>query len=290
MGLFKRKPKRPKVDLLALQRDLEILNDCAKLIENTTNPDTFFSRYDLYMQKLMILANAESSGLVNVSGDSFLAKLNVMNSESQKIETINSFIDRMWEDTCIKADKLKTDTGKQNRYKQYTQKLQKYEYCMPPQCVIHYKAISNNGIGIVDRYSIKNSKIDELQRLPASPDYCHLVYQLYYQDYPIKPFISKDRELNTNWLQQAESFSEQSIVSKSMLTRYEDGLLPGHIYMLYWLGKYTNKKIPAYFEYKYGIDFCKEEQFLTENGYLADRKPTEKGKQSLAIHYDVVNK
>ena len=50
-------------------------------------------------------------------------------------------------------------------------------------------------------------------------------------------FISKDRELNTNWFEQAKTFSQQSLVSKSMMKRYSDGLLPGHIYMLYWLKK-----------------------------------------------------
>lgn len=43
-----------------------------------------------------------------------------------------------------------------------------------------------------------------------------------------------------------------------MMVRNEDGLLPGHIYMLYWLNKFTNKRIPQYFEYEYGIDFEKE--------------------------------
>ena len=76
------------------------------------------------------------------------------------------------------------------------------------------------------------------------------------------PFISKDRELNTNWFEQAKTFSQQSLVSKSMMKRYSDGLLPGHIYMLYWLKKYSNKKTPAYFEYEYGIDFVAEKTFL----------------------------
>lgn len=46
------------------------------------------------------------------------------------------------------------------------------------------------------------------------------------------------------------------------MTPYSDGLLPGHIYMLYWLKKYKNKRVPAYFEYRYGIDFEKEKSFF----------------------------
>ena len=74
-----------------------------------------------------------------------------------------------------------------------------------------------------------------------------------------------------------------------MMTRYSDGLLPGHVYMLYWLKKYTNKRIPAYFEYKYGIDFCKEKDFLYENGFLNESgKPTKKGEKAIENHKNVI--
>lgn len=73
------------------------------------------------------------------------------------------------------------------------------------------------------------------------------------------------------------------------MQRYDDGLLPGHIYMLYWLQKYTNKKVPAYFEYKYGIDFEKEKGFLCEKLYLDNtNKPTPKGVDAITKHYDII--
>ena len=59
---------------------------------------------------------------------------------------------------------------------------------------------------------------------------------------------------------------------------------------LYWLGRYTNKRVPAYFEYKYGICFDKEKQFLEENGFLENNKPTEKGKKAIEEHNDVIEK
>jgi hypothetical protein len=120
----------------------------------------------------------------------------------------------------------------------------------------------------MSRHSIPSSKIDEMQKDEASIDYRKKIYNKYYSDYPEKPYISLDRELNTNWLEQAELSPTQSIVEKSMMMRYSDGLFPGHIYMLYWLEKYTNKRIPAYFEYKYGINFNKGKNYLIKNGYL----------------------
>lgn len=99
--------QKKHVDLVSLNRDLEILNDCARLIENTTNPEVFFSRYELYMSKLSILSNAEKLRQVKVTGESFCQKYGEINTEDKKVESINDFIDRMWADTCRKAEGLK---------------------------------------------------------------------------------------------------------------------------------------------------------------------------------------
>lgn len=134
--------QRKHVDVASLNRDLEILNDCARLIENTTNPEVFFSRYELYMNKLSILSNAEKLRQVKVTGESFCQKYEEMNTEDKKVEFINDFMDRMWTDTCRKAEGLKTDKGKQNRYTRFFTTLQTYEEKMPEQCIQHYKALT----------------------------------------------------------------------------------------------------------------------------------------------------
>lgn len=141
----------------------------------------------------------------------------------------------------------------------------------------------------VDRRSLPASQIDEMQRIEASADYRKMIYKRYYSGYPEKPYISQDREFNTNWTDQADMFPGQSIIPKSMMRRFSDGLLPGHVYMLYWLGRYTNKRIPAYFEYKYGVDFIKEKEFLKGNGFLGDTdKPTPKGEKAIKNHAKVI--
>ena len=139
---------------------------------------------------------------------------------------------------------------------------------------------------IKDRSSISADEIDRMQRIEASANYRNKIYRRYYSDYPEMPFISQDREINTNWLEQAGIFS--SLVEKKMMKRYGDGLLPGHIYMLYWLGKSNRKRIPSYFEYRYGINFEKERVFLTENGYLNNNKPTEKGVAAIERHKNII--
>lgn len=109
----------------------------------------------------------------------------------------------------------------------------------------------------------------------------------FYLTYPEKPYISKDRK--ADWIEKAAMFPDDSVVQRAMMKRNADGLLPGHVYMLYWLKRYTNKKVPAYFEYKYGIDFEKERAFLLDNGFLDSmNKPTEKGEKAIEKYSKVI--
>ena len=149
--------------------------------------------------------------------------------------------------------------------------------------------LKNNNIQN-DRKNLDPNFIDELQRIEASKAYRDSIWNEYYSDYEEKPFISKDRELNTSWLEQAKHFSTQSIIPKKIMKRYSDGLLPGHVYMLYWIDKYKLKRrIPAYFEYKYGIEFLKEKDFLEANGFIENNILTKKGKTAIQKHISVIN-
>lgn len=135
---------RKKYDINVLNRDMEILNDCARIMENTVNPEVFFGRFELYLSKLEILAEAEVSGHINVQGDSFVEAQRKFASSNGIIKIINDFIDRMWSDNLIKAEKLKTEQGKQNRYNKFYETLEEYEYRMPQPCIQHYKSLNEN--------------------------------------------------------------------------------------------------------------------------------------------------
>ena len=113
------------------------------------------------------------------------------------------------------------------------------------------------------------------------------IISIFYSDYPETPYISNNRK--QEWIDTAATMPKTVLVQRSMMVRFNDGLLPGHIYMLYWLNKYTNKKVPEYFEYKYGINFDCEKAFLIDNGYLNDMdKPTEKGLDAINNHTEVI--
>lgn len=288
MGLLNFFKRKSPFTINNLQNELRILNDCANLIEKTTNPDVFFPRFDLYYEKLSLLAEAQKQKIITVQGDNILEKYSKLNTPEAKVDGINTFIKRYWDSTCSKAENLKTEKGKNNCFDNFKDTLFHYNEQLPDCCIEYYNYLYSNAPRVINipRSQIPSEQIDAMQRIKASDTYCNMVYGKFYNSYPEMPFISQDREFNTNWIEQAEMFGITP--TKEMMERYSDGLLPGHIYMLYWLGKYNKKKIPVYFEYKYGIDFCKEKTFLEENGYLYNGKPTEKGDLAISKHHDII--
>lgn len=142
----------------------------------------------------------------------------------------------------------------------------------------------------IDRREISAKTIDDMQKVPASISYQREVCRLYYKDFPIKPFISMDREENTNRMEMARTFPNTALLKKEDVTPFDDGLLPGHIYMMYWIihNSQKDRRVPSYFEYRYGIQFDKEKQFLIENGYLKEDHLTEKGEEAIKNHYAVI--
>lgn len=125
-------------------------------------------------------------------------------------------------------------------------------------------------------------------KAPSQPT-IQTVYDKYYSDYPELPYISDKRNIQ-NWLEQMEKSPKLNIIPKKMMTRFSDGLLPGHICMLHWLRQHTNESIPSYFEYVYGIDFEKEKKYLLDQGYLIPdcSKPSSAGEKAIQQHYDVI--
>lgn len=76
-----------------------------------------------------------------------------------------------------------------------------------------------------------------------------------YANYPEQPYISKDRDIK-DWLKNPEKYPYAK-VERQQMVRLKEGLLPGDIIMLWRIGFNnfsTESQIPAYFEYRYGVD------------------------------------
>lgn len=316
MGLFnlfkKNKSKQKKVKLdntfsredfyqMNYKRDFQILHDSKELLLSTNNPSVFFSRYDLFYEKLNNLVDDERKGYIEAENGTYKEYFDVVSKDDFRNELIKEFIDRSWNKTCVDASELKTQRGINNRINKYKTEMSEFDDHIPNDYIDYYMSLSYSDwkakfqkltkpSGYIDRRKY-NDEIDRAQRLEASPEFKKKVIDRYYKDYLNKPYISKDRELYVNdWFQQADLFPN-SIIPRKTMERFDDGLLPGNVYMLYWINKYPKKKkIPGYFEYRYGIDFMKELIVLKSSKYLDENnKLTEKGLDAINKHVDVIN-
>ncbi|WP_088825642.1 tetratricopeptide repeat protein [Listeria goaensis] len=83
-----------------------------------------------------------------------------------------------------------------------------------------------------------------------------------------------------------------SIVPKEYMVPLPNGLLFGHIVLLWWLNNSrTNKNtIPGYFLYMYGIDFYTEKEILVEAHLISNNVLTEKGVSTLKEYNEIIRK
>lgn len=101
-----------------LSQHNHILEDCKKIIFSTDNPTTFFSRYDLLIEKLEKMAEFEP--YIEFYG--YQPKESLTYYINQKKSFIKKMIDRRYNKALIKADTLKTDKAKKNQFiKAYTE-------------------------------------------------------------------------------------------------------------------------------------------------------------------------
>lgn len=93
------------------------------------------------------------------------------------------------------------------------------------------------------------------------------VFKLY-QDYAEVPYISPERDLE-KWVT-GVSIGSEKLVPKRNMIRYDEGLLPGHLILLWRInfGTFTNTSgCPKYFEYDYGINGAQALDEIQEKGY-----------------------
>lgn len=107
------------------QRDLEIIQDCIRLIGDTKNPDTFFSRFDLLVEKADHLRLFED--YISFTASPSLAFGEVWADQQ---EAIKRFLIRYFCDVFDKAEAAKTDKGKLSKYQKFYDSLQPYYHKM----------------------------------------------------------------------------------------------------------------------------------------------------------------
>ncbi len=110
---------------------VKIVQDCVKLVNETKNPQVFFERYRLLIEQLQDLAEMEK--YVKFTGKSNRAVL--MDFQSRKALTVNSFVDRFYESTYLKMLNLSTEKAKLNNADKFYKSLMLYQEDIPAECV-----------------------------------------------------------------------------------------------------------------------------------------------------------
>lgn len=104
------------------QNHIRIIQDCIRLIRNTTNPEVFFSRLELLKKHGKALAALEP--YIAYSGASPTAALEEVILREQ--EAIYNFIVRYYENVFDKAAALKTEKAKKRQFQKFYDSLQNY--------------------------------------------------------------------------------------------------------------------------------------------------------------------
>lgn len=133
------KSQKPKSKIkdnqkILFQRNLDIVNECAHLMESTKNPDVFFSRFKLYLETLEWLAKNENHfKLIGELPSEKLAKV-----KENSVKDINEFIDKYYQEIVSKINSLKTLNAKKNNCDKFRATLEQYDMYMNKENINHY--------------------------------------------------------------------------------------------------------------------------------------------------------
>lgn len=118
-----------------IPRQSEIAHDCMELVNSTAVPETFFSRYDLMLEKLTLLSELEKY----VRFNTYSPTQQLDSAIRKKPLATKAFIDRYLDATTTKASSLKTEKGKRNRYKKAYDVFLKYSEKMTDENILYFK-------------------------------------------------------------------------------------------------------------------------------------------------------
>lgn len=137
-------------------------------------------------------------------------------------------------------------------------------------------------MGFFDKLFGKKNTPTQKRQDYSSDAYAKKIQEQYYSDFSEIPFVSPARKKDINWTDMITIFPNM-LVEREMMKRNPDGLLPGEVYLLYWIDHFKEKKdYPVYFEYRYGIDPSVSKTLLIEKDLLFENHATEKGKAILS--------
>lgn len=109
------------ITLLQAENSIRIIQDSAQIIQETENPDTFFSRLCLFRGELNKLKAYQGKVKLSVDPDEIISAF-----ERDKQNIIHSLIVRYYNRTCEEASKLKSNSAKIRRFQKFVNSFESY--------------------------------------------------------------------------------------------------------------------------------------------------------------------
>lgn len=123
-----------KMEQYSVANSLRICRESIKIIYETTNPDTFFSRYEIILREVTNIENY--SDKFNFGDLSPQTMRQEVIDDKQKY--ICNMIERYWSKTFSEAENLKTNNGKKNCYQKFYDTLEQYKNEMNDDNIRYY--------------------------------------------------------------------------------------------------------------------------------------------------------
>lgn len=143
-SLFQPRPSPQKQMYLQMaQSDLAIMKDSALVAEKTTNPEIFFSRMDLFIEKAEHLASIKQHVPELLATDPANA---ADAAKASYFDNTAEFIEKYFADTVSKAQSLKTKNGKTNRVNKAFDALMEYKEKMNETCILKAEQLRDAAI------------------------------------------------------------------------------------------------------------------------------------------------
>lgn len=127
MGFFFKSKKEnitidsENITIVQVQNSIRIIQDSAQIIQETTNPDTFFSRLNLFYSEMIKLHGYHGKVTLSIDPNEMISAF-----EKDKQSIIHNFIVRYYNVICDEASKLKTITAKNKRFQKFVNSFEPY--------------------------------------------------------------------------------------------------------------------------------------------------------------------
>lgn len=178
---------------------LKQAKETADILNSTTNPETFFQRYDFLMGRLEILKECGQYG-ITFTGEDPSATLAQLSHKSFRNKSSCHMIDRCFDKANEKIASLKTAKGKQNAAERFNESFEPYRPYMSEEMIQHQTHKYNELLAVV-RGALASEGKESEAKMPQVPNLEHDPYlerwnqrkppQLVNLEMPEIPFTSR---------------------------------------------------------------------------------------------------